>query len=74
MEGDVYNMAELKCSSVGNENGLVRVRTLDVLRMEMKEEIDKKFGYCRRLIKKAKWKGHFSSNRGNERTFGRWNK
>jgi hypothetical protein len=74
VEGDVYNMAELKYSNVDNENGLVRVRTLDDIQMKMKEEIDKKFGYCRRLIKKAKWKGYFSSSRGNDQTFGRWNK
>lgn len=67
-------MAELKWSSVGNEDIRVRVRTLDDIQMEMKEEIDKKFGYCRRLIKKAKWKGYFSSSRGDEQTFGRWNK
>lgn len=67
-------MAELEYSNVGNENLYVRVRTLDDIQMEMKEEIDKKFGYCRRLIKKSKWKGHFSSNRGNDQTFGRWNK
>lgn len=67
-------MAELKWSSLGNENVQVRVRMLDDIRMDIKEEIDKKFGYCRRLVKKAKWKGHFSSNRGAEKTFGRWDK
>lgn len=52
----------------------INVRTFDDIRKDIEEQIDKKFGYCRRLIKKAKWKGYFSSSRGDDQTFGRWNK
>lgn len=40
---------------------------------EIRKEINKKFGHCRRMIGKAKWKGNFSSSRGKGETFGKWN-
>lgn len=68
-------MAELRWSDIGKLNTSVpSVRSIDGMKKEIEEEIDKKFSYCRRIIGKAKWHGYFSSSRGKGETFGRWNK
>lgn len=44
------------------------------LETKLKNNIDKKFGYCRKLIGRAKWKKKFSSGRRLSDSFGRWNR
>lgn len=68
-------MTELRWSDIGKlSTSVPSVRSIDDMKKEIEEEIDKKFSHCRRIIGKAKWYGYFSSSRGKGETFGRWNK
>lgn len=44
------------------------------LERSIKKDIDEKFGRCKRIIRRAIWKGRFNGNRRKTQRFGRWNK
>ena len=51
----------------------VDISRYDELEAKLQKDIQDSFGFCYRLIAKAKWKQHFSTRRCSK-TYGRWNK
>lgn len=50
------------------------VRTFEDLAEKIQKDFDKKFGQVCRLIRRARWKGHFNTIPRKTEQFGRWNK
>ena len=52
----------------------VNIAKYDELEKRLQKDIHDKFGFCYKLVARAKWKQKFSTRHYASKTYGRWNK